>query len=125
MPCCIAIAEEVDWRKDLPVVEYKDEEGKEYCVFHTPVGKKGISAKEFNELIFERINFDIRKKQLCDLSGTIFEWDISFDKFNEDDPLPPVDFTDATFNGKADFTGTAFSGEAGFFGDNIQWKGRF
>lgn len=40
------MAEKYGWCIDLPVVEYRDEEGKEYCVFHATEGKKGISAKE-------------------------------------------------------------------------------
>lgn len=60
------------WCKDEKTV-YTDEAGMEYCVFHAPKGKKGVSLEAFNEMIFERIDNAISEKQSCELSGTAFE----------------------------------------------------
>jgi uncharacterized protein YjbI with pentapeptide repeats len=122
LPCCVA--EILGWCKDLPVVGYKDEKGNEYCVFHAPKGKKGVSLAEFNNLIFNRINEIINLNKLpctsgkkinrsCDLSGTIFEGIIGFNQFNETNPLPEIDFSYAVF-GRTVFFKTKFGGKANF-----------
>lgn len=123
------MAEEYGWCKDLPVVDYKDEEGNEYCVFHAPQGKKGVSVEEFNEEVFKRINEVKRNNSIpiaspsgpvlrnekelksCNLSGIAFEGNIDFTRFNS---LPPVDFSFAKFNGEVIFSGVTFSRKADF-----------
>lgn len=113
MPCCKA--EKYGWCKDLPIVDYKDEERREYCVFHAPKGKKEVSAPEFNRLITERINLAQRNNKSCDFSGAIFEWNVSFDQFSEGMVLPPIKFSEVNFIGKATFEDITFS-EVDFFG---------
>ncbi|MCG2710696.1 MAG: pentapeptide repeat-containing protein [Thermodesulfovibrionales bacterium] len=126
MPCCKS-EEYYKWCKDLPVVDYKDGEGNEYCIFHAPQGKKGVSVEEFNKLVFEEIIKAKNAGKFCDLSGTVLEGDISFDEFNEDNPLPEILFYEAifsgnahfsrvVFSGNADFSETVFNGQVGFFG---------
>ncbi len=134
------MAEEYGWCKDLPVVDYKDEEGNENCVFHAPQGKKGVSVEEFNEEVFKRINEVKRhnsipiaspsgpvlrnEKELipCNLSGTVFEGNINFTRFNS---LPPVDFSFAKFNGDVSFSGVSFSREADFRNATFNGKADF
>lgn len=106
MPCCKA--EKYGWCKDLPVIKYKDEEGKEFCVFHAPKGKKEIPLEEFNELVFKEINKAKSEGKSCHLSGTVFEGNIYFGQFDKNNSLPDISFRDATFTGKADFFGTKF-----------------
>jgi len=106
MPCCKAKI--YGWCQDLPVVEYKDKEGNEYCLFHAPKNTKGISLEEFNELVFKKIENEID----CDLSETIFEGDIDF----KDKTLPAINFSQAYFSGEAFFMGTHFKGDAFFIG---------
>lgn len=106
------MAKTYEWCKDLPVVDYKNEEGHEYCVFHAPQGKKEVSVEKFNELIFEEINKAKRFGILCDLEGTIFEGDISFTQFDKNNPLPEISFFKTTFNGEVDFEGVTFNGVA-------------
>lgn len=124
MACCKAgYSFDIGWCRELPVVDYKDDDGNEYCVFHAPVGKKGVSKDEFQELVFERIQ-DVQKKneekgksnlEGCNLSGTVFEWGISFNRFRKNNPLPLINFSKAAFQGDTYFDETAFNGEAGFF----------
>jgi len=74
MPCCKAYR----WCRDLPVVDYKDNQGNEYCLFHAPKDEKGISLEEFNEFVFKKIENEIKGNMDCDLAETIFEGDIDF-----------------------------------------------
>ena len=119
MACCKA--EEYHWCGKEPVVDYKDEEGKEYCVFHAPKGKKGIPFKEFNELVYKRIEEAKKNNWECDLSGTIFEWDIYFFPFGNNNPLPNISFDEAEFCNFAFFSGTIFKKNVRFF--NTTFKG--
>lgn len=131
MSCCKA--KDYKWCKDALVVDYRDDEGKKYCVFHAPQGKKGLTLEEpdgislegFNKLVFERIEKAKMEKVLCDLSGTIFEGDISFSQYDESNPFPEVDFSRATFSRESDFTGTKFSGEADFRGATFSGEASF
>ena len=118
MDCCKA--EELEWCKDEPVVEYTDRAGRGYCVFHAPLGRKDITLEEFNELILTAINAAIKNKESSDLRATVFEGDISFNQYGEDNPIPEITFTDAVFNGEVDFRRATFSSEAIF--ENAQFK---
>jgi uncharacterized protein YjbI with pentapeptide repeats len=102
-----------DWCKEHPVV-HKDS-GKEYCVFHAPKDKKGISTEEFNILVFAEINRCVAAETKCDFSGTVFPGDIDFQKINEKKLLPAIDFFRAQFSGKAAFFEAQFSGESTFY----------
>ncbi len=106
-----------DWCKArcCPIA-YQDEDGKEYCVFHAPEGKKGLSQDEFNGIVYEEIDRAMDEGVPCDLSGTVFDGDISFERYNEDKPLPPINFEEARFGGNVDFRGVVFSGDAHFDG---------
>jgi uncharacterized protein YjbI with pentapeptide repeats len=127
VPCCMA-DDYNDWCKDLEIV-YKDKKRKEYCVFHAPQGKKGVSLEKFNAFVFQRVE-DIRKtgkeapgsEQECNLSGTIFEGDISFPSFKGAPDLPRIDFSRAQFSGGANFGWAQFSGRAYF--SAAQFSGR-
>jgi uncharacterized protein YjbI with pentapeptide repeats len=116
MPCYKA--KKYKWCKDLPTIFESmttDEEGpKLYCIFHAPQGRKGKKLEEFNELVFKRIYEAKRENKSCDLSGTIFEGNISFSLFHEDKPLPPINFKESKFYGIADFSDATFSGKANF-----------
>ncbi len=69
MPCCKSKG--FKWCKDLKIV-HTDEEGKEYCVFHAPKGKKGVATVvEFNESIFQRIQEANEAHKTCDLSNSV------------------------------------------------------
>jgi uncharacterized protein YjbI with pentapeptide repeats len=103
------------WCKTLNTV-YGDEKGLEYCVFHAPQGKKGVSHKEFNHRVFRRIeeakgNRGEASSQpsICDLSGTVFEGD-----FRVEGILPAIILAGAQFTGDARFEGTQFKGIAVF-----------
>ena len=130
MPCCKA-EEYGGWCNGL---DSYDVEGKQYCVFHAPKLGVGVTtAEEFNELVYARI---IRAKHIsepCNLSGTVFKGDISFSRFDKDNPLPEVNFSYAEFSGVAYFSGAQFGGRANFRGarfsgevylfDNTQFSG--
>ena len=115
MQCCYQGEPLIDskWCKDLETV-YTDDEGNEYCVFHAPQGCKGVSLAEFNELIFERILEAKKKKETCNLEGTIFEGSIGFSRFDIDNPLPSIYFYSAQFSEGSGFWGVHFSGGASF-----------
>ncbi len=130
--CCKADAHGLlGWCRNLNVV-YTDENGRQYCVFHAPRGKKGVSLEKFNKLIFTKIE-NIRTangqtqnlKEICNLSDTIFEGDIDFRSFREERSLPDIDFGDAQFNKEANFTGAQFSGKARFVGAQFSGKASF
>lgn len=95
------------WCEKLPTVR-NDEDGKDYCVFHAPTGKKGVSLYEFNEQIFDLINIAKKENKPCNLFGVVFEGDIDFYRFNKDNPLPEINFMDVVFPGEVRFIGTYF-----------------
>jgi uncharacterized protein YjbI with pentapeptide repeats len=123
MACCMS--EEAQWCKDLSVVDYKDEERYEYCVFHAPQGHKDISLEEFNKLVFEKINKAKSENKPCNLSLTIFEGDISFQTFNDNNFLPTINFVKAKFSGEANFRDVQFSGVATFWGTQFSGVANF
>jgi pentapeptide repeat protein len=111
LPCCKA--EKYKWCSEQHTV-YTDKKGKEYCVFHAPKEQKGQTEDNFNKLIFERIQVAIDEKETCYLSGTIFPWEITFNHFNKDNPLPELYFSYSTFSDYANFKQAVFSGIASF-----------
>ena len=148
MPCCMAKEDGwFDWCQGLAIV-HKNEDGKEYCLFHAPAEHKGISLQNFNEEIFRRIREAKRRDKNCDLSGTVFPGDIVFICDDMKIPsLPPIDFEFATFssgvnfrqatfdsmadfnhtefNGMASFMETTFSDRAYFYGARFKGKALF
>lgn len=120
MACCKA--EDFKWCKDLETV-YTDEEGKDYCVFHAPKGKKGVaSIEEFNDLISTRILEARNSYGICDLSGTIFSKTIDFRQFcDKDYLLPALNLSYTTFSDRVLFGGVIFKGNVQF--DKVIFKG--
>ena len=126
MPCCKA--EEYGWCSEQDTV-YTDKQGKKYCVFHAPQ-EKGQTQDNFDKIVYKRIQDAIDKKEKCDLSGTIFPWEIRFNHFNNDNPLPELNFSFSIFSGYAYFVGAAFSEKTNFWkavfrGDASFWKAVF
>lgn len=127
MPCFKCV--EHRWPDPQPPLR----KGLDYCLFHAPADKKGISVDEFNERVFARIEaFKDKNKpddmgELCNLSGTIFPDEIVFMLCGKGKPLPGVSFSKATFSGVADFQGTSFSDVANFqgatFSDVAEFEG--
>jgi len=126
MPCCYGNnPSDRKWCEDLKA-GYTDAEGKEYCVFHAPQGKKGVSLEAFNELVFAQIRKAQEQHETCSFLGTIFEGDIDFSRFDADNPLPSIALNDAHFSGDANFKGTHFNGRTHFrvaqFSGNANFK---
>jgi len=128
MGCCKCEEEFFEWKDPQPPIYIDHKEGKQYCVFHAPKDKKGLSLDSFNRRVFQLI-LKVKAKtnssstgDICNLRGTIFPGDIYFFQYNKDNPLPTINFSATTFNGNASFTHTVFGGEAKFsdakfFGD--------
>jgi len=89
----------------------------EYCKFHAPKDKKGISIEEFNRLIFEKI-----KHEDFAFEGYIFPGNIHFDKVEF---LMDAIFGAAQFSGEADFRGAQFSAGANFDKAQFSAEARF
>lgn len=114
MACCKA--EKYKWCKELDTV-YTDEEGKEYCVFHAPKGKKGVvNIEEFNDLIFTRMLEARNSKVICDLSGTIFSQPINFEQFCDKNYLSAINLSQTIFCDRANFRGIIIKGDVNFEG---------
>ena len=106
-----------DWCSDLPL-HYTDEEGRSYCIFHTPEGcKAGIEGPFFNRLIFERIRKEAESGQnSCDLSGTVLDWDIKFSDYGASINLGRLNLSGAIFHGEVSFLSTTVKGDVDFSG---------
>jgi hypothetical protein len=113
MPCCKA-QEFGNWCEEAPLVDWRDKEGKEYCLFHAPAEHKNITTEEFNQLVFVQIDKAINEERECKLSGTIFIDDINFSRYNEDRPLPDINLNNAFFPKMVSFQSTHFSDYAWF-----------
>lgn len=111
MPC---INTGYDWCRHLHTA-YRDGD-KEYCIFHAPQGRKGLSTEQFNEQVFKRIASTPQGEE-CNLSGTVFDEYISFNGKE----LPPIDFRGARFDGNAYFGKTHFNGLTSF--EDVQFIG--
>ncbi|CAG0989347.1 hypothetical protein METP3_02547 [Methanosarcinales archaeon] len=108
MKCCMA--EKYDhWCENEALVKYVDN-GNYFCIFHAPIGRKGISSYEFNNKILLKINHALKEDLECNLEGTIFEWEISFVQLLKSKDLPKLNFKSAIFNSKTDFSGLNFNG---------------
>ncbi len=116
-----------NWPDPKPVV-WADESGVAFCVFHAMVeekrkalgSKEVLSEQEFNTLVYKRIEEAWQRakqngpESMCVLRGVIFPGDIDFSIYDQDAPLPRIDFSGARFNGSVDFTSVTFSGDALF-----------
>jgi uncharacterized protein YjbI with pentapeptide repeats len=118
MACCKSI--KYGWCKDIPIVDYKDKDNNEFCIFHAPCNRKGKSPEEFNKAVFDRIELAQRNKETCYFDGTIFEHPITFAASFANIELPSISFADAEFHGKVKFGGddafVKFIGETFFTG---------
>lgn len=85
-----------------------------YCIFHLPKGVNEKGSAVLKTRVFQRINDAKVSGKACNLSGTVFNDDISFSQFNKDGPMPEVDFSYAVFHGQADFRGVVFEGMTSF-----------
>jgi uncharacterized protein YjbI with pentapeptide repeats len=120
MSCCMA--EKYNWCKQEETV-FRDQEGREFCVFHAPKGHKQCSVKDFNNKVFNRIDKTIPNGR-CILSGTVFEWEIDFSRYDEKKPLPSIDFGNSLFCQTVNFNIAKFSGIT-FFNDSRFEKNAF
>jgi len=108
------------WPDPQDVIYTDEADKKDYCLFHAPAEHKGMSAEDFNAEVFARINdFKANNKTpsklvLCNLSGTIFPGDITFEAYDKDNPLPGIVFSEALFSGEANFFWATFGGAAYF-----------
>jgi len=109
--CCKA--DTAVWCEKERVI-YKDSKGKEYCVFHAPRGKKGVTVQQFNQLVFSRIK-GTKNGEICDLSQTVFEGNIDFKELNGDGLLPAINFSEAIFTKKTDFSYITFGRDPDLF----------
>ncbi|TIH13498.1 hypothetical protein D0S45_14385 [Marinifilum sp. JC120] len=138
MACCVGVKHGY-WCSDRDA-SYIDGEGNEYCIFHAPAEHKyyekyvegeeqqleRMPDTEFNNLVISRINSCIQdgkdewegrstwwgKNPRCNLSGTIFPTDISFESIKK---FPAIKFDHCTFKGIVDFSGCEFETETSFF----------
>ena len=85
-----------------------------YCIFHLPKGATEKHSPLLKDRIFQKITDAKAKGEICNLSGTIFNEDMSFSIFNKDNPLPEIDFSHAVFCGEVDFREVVFEGSVVF-----------
>ena len=110
MACCKAGHKDLsDWCKDEPIV-YTDDKGKEYCVYHAPVGRKDCTKEEFEQKLKMIIEQHLSENTPCSLSGTVFEWDINFPELLKSSELRNLSMRYAYFNGNARFSNMKFAG---------------
>ncbi|KKL53065.1 hypothetical protein LCGC14_2279200, partial [marine sediment metagenome] len=74
MACCKAV--EYSWCEKEDTIKCRD--GNDYCIFHAPAGEKGVPENNYNVELSRKIINHHKKDDYCNLSGTIFEWDINF-----------------------------------------------
>lgn len=110
MPCCKCI--EYKWSDPLPVV-LVDEDGKEYCILHAPVGHPSKDMDAFNRAITERVSACSDRK-VCQLSGVIFPEDFSFSRSGFENISSEIDFSHAVFYGDVDGSNCTFWGSLKF-----------
>ena len=104
------------WCIELPT-HYKDGEGNEYCIFHTPRSFKGeVSPETFNSIVFDKIRKDIKERGCINLSGTVFDWDIDFSYLAAEGPFINADFSGAIFYGDVHFKKAVFNEKTSFAG---------
>ncbi|WP_291325283.1 pentapeptide repeat-containing protein [Desulfovibrio sp. UCD-KL4C] len=136
MACCIG-AKHDHWCKVHDIV-YIDKEGNEYCVFHAPSDHKyrhkngpKVTAEQFNHLVFSIANSYADRSQQqneyieCNLSGTIFPYDINFSLCNTDKILESLNFNDCLFKGIASFNGCRLNGCSSFNRTTFKGKALF
>lgn len=113
------------WCKEIPS-SCRDSKENNYCIFHAPVNFKGEVTKEaFNDLLLKKMLLDFEAERVCDLSGTVFKWDISIKDFYSEKTLHNMNFSKSIFCRKADFSHVIFKGDAFFSGVKFSGEADF
>ncbi|MDH4227915.1 MAG: pentapeptide repeat-containing protein [Deltaproteobacteria bacterium] len=112
---CAILKKSSGWCENEPLV-FTDSNGDMYCIFHAPPTKKGTSKDKFNKLVLTKVQEALRWNKSCDLSYTVFEWDIAFEK-----RLPNLNFSKAVFEGMVVSSEAIFEKSVSFVG--AQFKG--
>ncbi len=107
MACCWQRGQ--GWCKTESIV-HTDAEGKEYCLFHAPVGAKGKDKNTLSKKLTSLL-FNVTTKK-CDLSGIIIEDNLELENMK----LPSINFFRAKFYGKINFFKTTFEASTTFEG---------
>lgn len=109
------MAEKYEWCRDITETVIVRPSYKKYCFFHLPKENLNDSLLEsFNKRVFTKISEAMEENGSCDLSGTIFKGDISFEQFSLSNPLPAINFSKTIFYGETDFSGVIFNGDVNF-----------
>ena len=111
MRCCVA-EKHKNWCNDVEILV--EHEGQTYCIFHAPMECEEKLERWDNELVFSRIEGAKRASKECNLAGTIFPQEITFEQFDENNPLPATNFSKAAFSEIVNFIYAAFSKSADF-----------
>jgi hypothetical protein len=112
------------WCEKFPIV-LTDDDGRDYCIFHAPQGRKGLTLHEFNKTVFNHIDEAKREGKVCYIGGAIFEGDIDFPGFNKDSPLPSLHFSDVVFPGEVSFSNAYYKDSLMFIKTKFQKEARF
>jgi uncharacterized protein YjbI with pentapeptide repeats len=112
------------WCEKFPIV-LTDEDGRDYCAFHAPQGRKGLTLHEFNATVFNHINEAKREGKACYIGGAIFEGDIDSPGFNKDSPLPSLHFSEVVFPGKVSFSNAYYKDSLMFIKTKFQKEAHF
>lgn len=93
-------------------------EGQTYCLFHAPADcpekQGGENIRNFNKLVYERIEEAQKARGACYLSGTVFPGHIRFQQFDGNNQLPTVFFDRSIFCKDVYFTNAHFSNVVNF-----------
>lgn len=108
MACCWKKGQ--GWCKSENTI-HTDDEGKEYCIFHAPVGVKEKDNKLL-QMKFKSILDNPGAGDKCDISGIIIEDDLDF----SNKTLPGINLFRAKFHGKVTFFKTTFESSTSFEG---------
>lgn len=104
MACCKAV--EYSWCEKEDTIKCRD--GNDYCIFHAPAGEKGVPENNYNVELSRKIINHHKKDDYCNLSGTIFEWDINFLILEKKEFPININFDSVVFHGKVNIDGSTF-----------------
>lgn len=137
MGCCKCIGFFTAWSDPQPPV-FKDEEGKEFCLFHAPVEEKRaemdgpiLTPREFEHAVTSRIKKAVRSDATeCDFRETIFPHYVSLSFFKQTTKLPKMRFDGCKFHDKFLANDIIFQHGASFAcakfeGDVFIWRSSF
>jgi hypothetical protein len=100
-------------------VVHIDEKNQAFCIFHVPAGIPSIDK----ELFFRKLRAKLSHvaPNICDLSGTIFKWDIASALLTDNNRYPGLNLTNCIFEQNASFDKSVFAGPVIF--RNSTFKG--